>query len=164
MVAEKHSSQVARSWVGFVVGDVTYAIPIASVKEIVNPVGLTPVPHAPPAVVGVVNHRGVVVPIVDLRRRFGLQTSEDRQKAKWIMLDVEDRWVGLAVDRVTEVFGSESSKLGPAPVMGIGDDERGIDGVVQHAGGLVFILDVSAIGVLTTNVDVTALRAAAGGG
>ncbi len=163
MSTEENSPQVARSWVGFVVGDVSYAVPIALVKEIVNPGVLTPVPHAPHSVVGVVDHRGQVVPIVDLRQRFALPPPAERGRAKWILLDVEDRWVGLVVDRVTEVFGAENSKLGPAPLMGEGDDIRGILGVVHRSGELVFVLDVSAFGVLTANVDPPAIAGRLGG-
>ncbi len=163
MFSEKHTSQSARSWVGFVVGDVHYAVPIGAVKEIVNPAGLTPVPHVPDAVVGVVNHRGEVVPIVDLRRRFGLSPLQDGAKGKWIMLYVGGRWVGLVVDRVTEVFGSEGGKLGAPPSMGAGDEERGILGVVYHPDRLVFVLDVSEIGVLTSTLDMAAVMSAAGG-
>jgi purine-binding chemotaxis protein CheW len=149
--------------VGFVVGDVSYAVPIALVKEIVNPGGLTAVPHSPHSVVGVVDHRGQVVPIVDLRKRFGLPATTERGKAKWILLDVEERWVGLVVDRVTEVFGAENSKLGPAPLMGEGDELRGILGVVHRSGELVFVLDVSAFGMLTESVDPPALTGRVGG-
>ena len=64
-----------RSLVGFSVGDVAYAIEISHVREIVAPLSLTVLPHMPPAVVGVANHRGEVVPVVDLRQRFGVAPS-----------------------------------------------------------------------------------------
>lgn len=162
MLTEKHSPHFERSWVGFVVGDVSYAVSIGSVKEIVSPANLTVVPHAPDAVIGVADHRGQVVPVVDLRRRFALPPAADHSRRKWIMLNVGGSWVGLAVDRVTEVFGTASSKLGPAPSLGGGEKERGILGVVHHAGELVFVLDVSEIGTIASRATPEASVQSAG--
>ena len=106
---------------------------------------------------GVADHRGEVVPIVDLRRRFQLPPLADDAKAKWIMLDLDGRWVGLAVDQVTEVFGTVASKFGPPPKMGEGDAKRGILGVVHHDGGLIFVLDVTAIEVVAMPMDASEL-------
>jgi purine-binding chemotaxis protein CheW len=143
MAGEKHRPDPQKSLVGFVVGDVRYAVPIASVREIVNPLPLTPLPHSPHAIAGVADHRGEVIPVVDLRTRFGLPPATDRRRAKWILVDVENRAVGLAVDGVTEVFGTGGAELKPAPALGGGDDLRGIVGVTTHDEALVFVLDVA---------------------
>src|SRR3954470_23616145 len=78
-----------KSLVGFVVGNIAYAVPIASVREIVNPVPLAELPHAPPSIAGVADHRGEIVPIIDLRVRFGLARFNDPRKSKWILIEVE---------------------------------------------------------------------------
>ena len=65
-----------KNLVGFLVGDVRYAVDILRVREIINPLGVVPLPHAPPVVVGVSDHRGQVVPVIDLRKRFGLPSAE----------------------------------------------------------------------------------------
>lgn len=148
-----------KSLVGFVVGDIAYAVPIASVREIVNPVPLAELPHAPVAIAGVADHRGEIVPIIDLRVRFGLAPSRDPRKCKWILIEVEGRGVGLAVDRVTEVFGKGGAEIKPAPVLGSGDDLRGIAGVTTHDGTLIFVLEVSQFDVLTRNIPEADLRA-----
>ena len=137
-----------KSLVGFVVGEVAYAVPIGAVREIVNPLVLTELPHAPPAVAGVADHRGEVVPILDLRVRFGLPKLADPRRAKWILLEVENRTFGLAVDRVTDVFGTGGAEIRRAPALGGGDDVRGISGVTTYDGALTFVLDVSRFGVL----------------
>ena len=139
----KHRPDPQKSLVGFAVGDVAYAVPIADVREIVNPLLLTELPHAPPAVVGVADHRGDVIPIVDLRARFGLRSLSDRQRSKWILVHVEDRIIGLVVDRVLDVFGTSGAEIRPAPSLGGGEEERGILGVTTHDGVLTFVLDVS---------------------
>lgn len=147
-MATKQRPDPQKSLVGFVVGDVAYAVPIASVREIVNPLNLTELPHAPAAVAGVADHRGEVVPIVDLRARFGLPRLSDPRRAKWILLDVEGRTFGLAVDRVTDVFGTGGAEIRRAPALGNGDDVRGIAGVTTHDGALTFVLDVSRFPLL----------------
>ena len=137
-----------KSLVGFTVGDVHYAVPIGAVREIVNPLDLTALPHSPPAVAGVANHRGTVIPVVDLRARFGLPCRDDGRRAKWILVDVEQRTVGLIVDGVTEVFGTGGEELGAAPSLGGGGDIRGIIGVARHDELLVFVLDVARFDAL----------------
>ena len=142
-----------KSLVGFVVGDVSYAVPIDNVREIVNPLPITELPHAPPSIAGVADHRGEIVPVVELRVRFGLPALSDPRRGKWILIDVTGRGVALCVDRVTEVFGTAGADLKPAPALGSGDDLRGIAGVVSRSEGLTFVLDVGELDVLTSPIS-----------
>lgn len=160
MASDKQRPDPQKSLVGFVVGDVAYAVPISTVKEIVNPVQLTELPHTPRAVAGVADHRGEVVPIVDLRIRFGLARSSDPRKGKWILVDVEGKTVGLAVDRVTEVFGTGGADLRSPPNLGGGEDVRGILGVTTYDGVLTFVLDVSRFEVIQAALSEHLLQAA----
>jgi len=138
----------SKSLVGFLVGDVQYAVPIARVKEITNPIPMVALPHAPHALIGVADYRGEVVPVVDLRMRFGLASVAPTRKTKWIVVDASGRSVALVVDAVTEVFGTGGADLRPAPSLGGGDDIRGIAGVTNHR-GLVFVLDTARLRELT---------------
>ncbi|MBX3126471.1 MAG: purine-binding chemotaxis protein CheW [Polyangiaceae bacterium] len=149
MVSARHRPDPDKSLVGFRVGDVHYAVPIGHVREIVNPLPVVGLPHAPRAVIGVADHRGEVVPIIDLRQRFGLPPHDDPERAKWILVDVSGRAIGLRVDQVTEVFGTGGGELRPAPELGGGDDTRGIVGVTAHEDGMVFVLDVQRFEHLT---------------
>jgi len=142
-----------KSLVGFAVGDVAYAVPIADVREIVNPLLLTELPHAPSSVVGVADHRGDVIPVVDLRVRFGLRPLPDRQRSKWILVHVEGRLIGLVVDRVLDVFGTSGAEVRPPPSLGGGEDTRGILGVTTYDGALTFVLDVSRFDELVRPVE-----------
>ena len=139
----------SKNLVGFVVGDVHYAVPIARVRAIVNPLYLVALPHAPAAVCGVADYRGDVVPVVDLRARFGLPRATATRRTKWIVLLVEDRLVALVVDDNPEVFGAGATEMRPAPAVGTGDDVRGISAVLNHSGTLVFILDTERFRELT---------------
>ncbi len=163
MESEKHRPDPQKSLVGFVVGEVAYAVAISSVKEIVNPVLLTELPHAPRSVAGVADHRGEVVPIIDLRTRFGLPRLQEHKKGKWILVDVSGKTVGLAVDRVTEVFGTGGAEQRNAPKLGGGEDLRGISGVTTYEGVLTFVLDVSRFEVLYAALQQDYLLDAAGG-
>jgi purine-binding chemotaxis protein CheW len=127
--------------VGFVVGEVAYAIEILQVKEIINPLQVVALPRAPASIVGVADYRGDVVPVIDLRIRFGLQPSMPTRRTKWIVVDVGSRFVALVVDAVTEVFGTGGQELRPAPALGGGEQVRGIRGVTMHARKMVFVLD-----------------------
>jgi purine-binding chemotaxis protein CheW len=139
----------SKNLVGFVVGDVEYAVAIARVKEITNPLAIVPLPHPPRSVAGVADFRGQVIPVVDLRARFGLAAAPATRKTKWIVVDVSGRLVALVADAVTEVFGTGGAELRPAPSLGGGDDLRGLAGVTSHGAGLVFVLDTSRLRELT---------------
>lgn len=158
-----------KNLVGFMVGDVAYAVRIESVREIVNPLAVVELPRAPDAVKGVASFRGDVVPVIDLRRRFGLPPSTLARKNKWIVTDVTPRarsaqhepepakkiagrFVALVVDSVTEVFGTGGEAIRPSPPLGAGDDVRGIEGVASYQGGLVFVLDTRTFGALADAV------------
>lgn len=142
-----------KSLVGFMVGRVHYAVPISEVREIVNPSSLTELPHLPEAIAGVADHRGEVIPVVDLRTRFGLERLDSLARAKWILVDVNGRTVGLRVDAVTDVFGTGGDNVRPAPHLGDGDDRRGISGVISHGGTLTFVLDVGRFEGLTASIS-----------
>jgi purine-binding chemotaxis protein CheW len=144
----RHRHDPSKDFVGFVVGEVEYAVAIARVKEIANPLDVVNLPHAPPAVVGVADYRGDVLPVIDLRLRFGLPSAAVTRRTKWIVVDVLGRLAALVVDAVTEVFGTAGAELKPAPPLA-GDDVRGIAGVSHHGGGLVFVLELSRLRDLT---------------
>jgi purine-binding chemotaxis protein CheW len=164
MAHRKERPDPNKSLVGFVVGDVSYAVPIASVKEIVNPGPLTALPYLSSAVAGVADHRGEVIVVVDLRARFGLGPATDQSRSKWVLLGVGGRVVGLIVDQVTEVFGTGREQIRAAPSLGGGEDMRGIVGVISHAGALTFVLDVERLEALTAAIPEEILQAAALGG
>src|SRR5689334_7958587 len=152
MREKKERPDPNKSLVGFIVGDVSYAVPITAVKEIINPASLTTLPHLPPAVAGVADHRGDVIVVVDLRARFGLGVLQDQSRSRWVLVNIAGRSVGLIVDQVTEVFGTGGEQVRSAPSLGAGDDKRGIIGVISHGGSLTFVLDVSRLEAVTASV------------
>ena len=138
---QRNRTDPQKNLVGFVVGPAAYAIDISRVREIVNPLEVTPLPHMPPEVAGVTDHRGEVIPVIELRVRFGLDRAENARSTKWILLHAGgNRSVGIIVDSVTEVFGAVEG-IRPTPEVGGDRDMRGIAGVVTHNGRLTFVLE-----------------------
>lgn len=148
----------SKNLVGFTIADVHYAVDILRVREILNPLPIVPLPHAPAAVLGVADHRGEVVPILEVRRRFGLPSAPPTRRTKWIVVELGDRSVGLIVDSVTDVFGAGEPDQRSVPEIGVGDAARGIAAIYTHAGHLVFVLDVDRIAAVAEVLDMNALQ------
>ena len=151
-----------KNLVGFLIGEVHYAVDIRRVKEIIRPLGVVPLPHPPPAVVGVADHRGEVVPILDVRTRFGLAELAITRRTKWILVMLPGKTVGLVVDAITEVFAAGEEDQRSVPSIGMGDAARGITAVFGHRGSLVFVLDIDRIGAAAELVDVSSMSSVRG--
>jgi purine-binding chemotaxis protein CheW len=101
----------------FRIGGEDYAVDIMRVREIIQPLPITPVPRAPAFVEGVVHLRGEVVPVVDVRRRFGLPPSAPTHKTKFLVVHLAGRRIGLVVDEVCEVVRLARAEIRPAPAL-----------------------------------------------
>lgn len=99
----------------FVVGDDHYVIDIMRVQEIISPMKITPIREAPPFVEGVIDLRGTIIPIVDLRKRFGLPHVDRSRKTKFMIISVDGRIIGLVVDAVLEILRVSDEEIKPAP-------------------------------------------------
>jgi purine-binding chemotaxis protein CheW len=152
----RHRNDRSKNLVGFLVGEVHYAVNILRVREIINPLPLVSLPHAPPVVVGVADHRGEVVPVIDLRRRFGLPAKQVTRRTKWIVVEGAERSVGLVVDCVTDVFGAGASAERSVPKLGAGDEARGLASAFVHDGSLIFVIDVDLVAAPAESVDIAA--------
>ena len=157
MVAELGASRRlgAKNLVGFEVGTVRYAAEIMRVREIIRPLPTVELPHMPPAVQGVSDHRGDVVPVVDLRRRFGLGPRSQWLAGRWIVVARDNRLVALVVDRVTEVFGGEAAEERDIPEVPAGKGQRAISSVYRYQGDLVFVVDVDLLTDVSEEVDLS---------
>jgi len=162
-MASRTRSLGGNKFVAFRVGDVSYAVDILSVREIVRPLPAVRLPHVPESLIGVIHHRGEVVPIIDLRVRFGL-TASDHRGVRWLIVKRAKRDVGLVVDAVEDVFGAEAPNQREIPKLGAGDQARGIRAVYAHARGLVFEVDLDVLTRAAEDVDVMVAGRALSGG
>lgn len=152
-----------KNLVGFEVSSVLYAIDLSRVREIVRPSGMLALPHMPESVVGVVDHRGDVVPIIDLRVRFGVPSIGRDRDVRWIIVNRGERLLGLAVDRVTEVFGTLESDARALPAIAAGEGLRAMRGAYAHGGRLVFVLEVDVLTAVADDLVLPDVQALARG-
>lgn len=128
--------------VTFEVGSEEFAIPILSVQEINRMMEITRVPQSPPFVEGVINLRGKIIPVVDLRQRFGMQPAERNGDNRIIVVEVSGRVIGFTVDRVNEVLRIDSSIVEPAPAMVASLDSDYVQGVGKLPDRLLILLEL----------------------
>ena len=131
--------------VTFDVAGEEFAVDILAVREINRMMTLTRVPNSPPEVEGVINLRGKIIPVIDLRRRFGLTQSDHSQDSRIVVVEVNERIVGFIVDRVHEVLRIQKSIVEPAPEMVCSIDSDFIAGVGKLEDRLVILLDVAKL-------------------
>lgn len=143
--------------VSFVIESEEFGIDILKVQEIIRPVEITRVPNAPTFIEGVINLRGRIVPVVDLRKRFGLPERERDQNTRIVVVELNDRVVGFMMDAVKEVIRVDRSVIEPPPDLAIGIDTHYIKGVAKLEDRLLILLELEE--VLTAD-EKTAVRAA----
>lgn len=131
--------------VTFVVGSEEFAIPILSVQEINRMMQITRVPQSPPFVEGVINLRGKIIPVVDLRKRFGLNITETSNDNRIIVVEVRGRVIGFTVDRVNEVLRINAGIVEPPPPMVCGIDSEYVQGVGKLQDRLLILLDLGRL-------------------
>ncbi len=131
------------SFVVFRLGDEEYGLPIASVGSIIRFEPATAVPRAPQAVLGVINLRGRVIPVVDLAMRFGRERFAPTPGSRIIVAEGAEGGVGIAVDAASEVTSFAADDILPVPE-GILTPEtaRAFSGVVQRGDSLVILIDL----------------------
>ena len=130
--------------VGFIIGDEEYAVPILSIQEIIKPFPWTRVPQVPKHVVGVFNMRGAVIPLIDLRLKFGLSAKKQGDETRFIVMRDGEEIAGFIIDRLTMAIRIKKSDIGPAPESMHGEDTM-IDGVGKQEDRLISILKVKKL-------------------
>lgn len=126
--------------VGFRIGRETFGLPIAMVREIVRVPEITSVPNVPDYVEGVINLRGRIIPVIDLRKRFGQKTVEADKRNRIVVVEVENRAIGLLVHSASEVLKVPPSEIeAPQNVFPEGELSY-VSGVAKLKGRLVILI------------------------
>lgn len=130
--------------VSFMLDNEEYGVEVLKVREIIRMPTITKMPNTPSYVEGVINLRGKVIPIISMRKRFGLMESEHSSQTRIMVMDVAGALTGFIVDAVSEVIRIHSSEIQPPPSMVVsgGIGQEFITGVFNHAERLLIIMDV----------------------
>lgn len=141
----RHNGSDLIQLVTFSIAEEEFGVEILRVQEIIRLMPITRVPNAPPSVEGVINLRGKVIPVIDLRRRFGMEAAEADEHTRIVVMDLHDRVVGFVVDAVREVLRIESSAIEPPPqvVSGIGSEY--LKGMGRIGDRLLILLDLDRL-------------------
>ncbi len=140
---ESRDQHVENDWsqyVTFMVDDRSYGIEITKVREIKGWSEPTELPSAPHAMRGVLNLRGIIVPIFDLRARFGQGSTQAREEHVVIIASLGARLIGILVDAVSDILTLEPGEVLPVPEMGAGSEHRILSGLVSRDERLVALL------------------------
>ncbi|MEW6260175.1 MAG: chemotaxis protein CheW [Thermodesulfobacteriota bacterium] len=141
----------------FTLANEEYGIGILKIKEIIGMMPITSVPRTPPFVKGVINLRGKVIPVVDLRLKFGMQPMEYTDRTCIIVVEIKGQSgsliIGIVVDSVSEVLNIKEEDIENTPTFGVRVNTDYIMGMAKMGGGVKILLDIDK--VLSTQEIVT---------
>lgn len=129
----------------FKLGDEEYGVEITQVQEIIRMMETTRVPKAPNFIKGVINLRGKVIPVIELKKRFGLEECNVDDQTRIIVVEVQDYTVGMIVDCVSEVLRLSSKAIEPTPPVFSNLSDEYIRGVGKMESRLLILLDLNKI-------------------
>lgn len=143
------TAEKAGKYLTFSLADEEYGIAILKVKEIIGIMPFTPVPQAPVFVKGVINLRGRVIPVTDLRLKFGMPPEEYTQRTCIIVVEIDGKTgtfpMGVVVDSVCEVINIRADEIEEAPAFGAQLETNYILGMAKTGGGVKILLDIDKV-------------------
>jgi purine-binding chemotaxis protein CheW len=134
-----------RQFISFSVGDEEYGLELLRVKEVIRIREITWLPKAPSFVKGIINLRGDVIPIIDLRDKFGLPAKDNTAMTRVIVVEVEGRLMGMVVDSASQVVRIPADQIDPPPPVLGGLSQEFITGVGKLDDKLIILLNADAI-------------------
>ena len=139
------TAEEVKQLISFTVGAEEYGLELLRVKEVIRMRQITWLPKAPSCIKGIINLRGDVIPIVDLRDRFGLESIEQTAMTRVIVVEVDGRLIGMVVDSASQVVRLPADQFDPPPPM-VGDRAQAfITGVGKMDGKLILTIDAERI-------------------
>jgi purine-binding chemotaxis protein CheW len=134
-----------KQFISFSIGEEEYGLELLRVKEVIRIREITWLPKAPSFVKGIINLRGDVIPIIDLRDKFGLEAKEATAMTRVIVVEVEGRMIGMVVDSASQVVRIPADQIDPPPPMLGGFSQEFITGVGKLEDKLIILLNTDAI-------------------
>ena len=139
------SAKDLRQFITFTVGEEEYGLELLRVKEVIRLRQITWLPKAPVFVKGIINLRGDVIPVIDLRRRFGLKAVDETAQTRVIVVEVDGLLTGLEVDSASQVARIPADQIDPPPPLLDGFSNAFITGVGKMEDSLVILVNPDAI-------------------
>jgi purine-binding chemotaxis protein CheW len=139
------NSNEALELISFRIEEQEFCLDIMAVREIRGWTPATPLPHSPSYVLGVINLRGAVLPILDLKARLGLGQAETNARSVIIVVHIDARLVGLLVDSVSEVLAADRATVQPTPNVGCDTVGRFVRGIIALEGRMISWIDINDI-------------------
>ncbi len=155
---KQDAAQAGQEYLSFVLGDAHYCIDILKVQEIRTYEAPTRIANTPAFIKGVMNLRGNIVPIIDLRVKFGLPEQRYDTQTVVIVLNIAKRTVGVVVDGVSDVINVPASEIKPPPELGGALDTQYLQGLATVNGQMMIIIDIER---LMTSRDMSIMDEAA---
>ena len=147
--AIKTMSDKEGKYLTFIMAEEEYGIGILKIKEIIGMMNITTVPQTPEFVIGVINLRGKVIPVVDLRARFGMDTIDYTDRTCIIVVEIEGKsgvvMIGIVVDAVSEVLNIKGDEIEDTPTFGTKLNTDYILGMAKMEGGVKILLDIDKV-------------------
>lgn len=144
-LSQSISASTVQEFLTFSLGDENYAIDILTVKEIRGYESVTKIANAPPFIKGVINLRGDIVPIVDLRIKFNVGQVTYDEFTIVIVLHIRSRIVGIVVDGVSDVVGLSKEQLRPPPDFGVAFNSRYLLGLTSVNEQMIILVDINEL-------------------
>lgn len=147
-------TRTSSHFVTFGLADELLAAPVEAVREVLAVPPLTRVPNAPPYLLGIIDVRGGSVPVIDMRRKFGLPPAATTDSSRILVLEVamagQPITIGALADRVFEVITMDDAALQPPPDIGVRWQSSAIAGIGRQDGRFVILLDLPAVFAVDT--------------
>ncbi|MCX6135355.1 MAG: chemotaxis protein CheW [Ignavibacteriales bacterium] len=143
--ASQNGAEELLQLVSFKIGDEEFGVDILKVQEINRMLDITRVPNAPPHVVGVINLRGKVIPVVDLREKFGMERKDHDKNTRIVVMELGGRIIGFVVDAVSEVLRIPRSVTEPPPSVASTSNVDYITAIGKLDDRLLTLLDLEKV-------------------
>ncbi|MCR4397921.1 MAG: chemotaxis protein CheW [Firmicutes bacterium] len=145
MTDEARAKADEHQLVVFGIANELYGVDIAAVREIITMQRITRVPRTPDFVEGIINLRGKVIPVIDLRKRFRLGVAEENKETRIVVVEIQGNTIGMVVDSVSEVLRISGDVLEPPSPVIVGVDSEYIQAVAKVEDRLIILLDMEKV-------------------
>ena len=145
MADHKQELGTIQRFLTFYVQDEQYGIDISRIKEIIAPINITHIPNTPNYLKGVINLRGSIIPVVDIRLKFGLEERDMDMNTAIVIYEVTNASIGFIVDRIDDVISLDKSHISEAPHFGNNIDTSFIENVAEVNKDVVMLLNLEKI-------------------